>query len=197
MKNKKIRTALFGGSFDPIHNGHTSLARAVRESNLADEVWFLVTPQNPPKQECKLTAESDRLKMVQSALAGEERMQASDFEFSLPRPSYTINTLNALEEVYPDREFLLLMGADNWRKIDKGYKADEIMSRFAIIVYPRDGEEMPTLPAGVKWLQSPLLDISSTEIRNAIAKGDNMEEWLHPAVLDYIRKNGLYKTTTT
>ncbi len=194
MKNRKIRTALFGGSFDPIHKGHTSLARAVRESGLADEVWFLVTPQNPHKQALRLTAESDRLEMVQRALEGEERIKASDFEFSLPRPSYTINTLNALEGSYPDREFILLMGADNWQKIDKWYKSEEILSRFGIIVYPRNNEETPMLPDNVKWLQSPLLDISSTEIRNAISQGIDMQKWLHPAVLDYIKKNKLYKT---
>ena len=193
--SNKIRTALFGGSFDPIHNGHIALARAVREHDLADEVWFLITPQNPHKQGCRLTDENDRLRMVQCALDGEERMTASDFEFSLPRPSYTINTLNALERAYPDREFLLLMGADNWRKIDKWYKGDEIMSRFGIIVYPRDNDEtLPALPDNVKWLQSPLYNISSTEIREAIAQGNDIQEWLHPSVLAYIKEKELYKS---
>ena len=193
--SSKIRTALFGGSFDPIHNGHIALARAVREHDLADEVWFLITPQNPHKQGCRLTSENERLQMVQCALDGEERMTASDFEFSLPRPSYTINTLNALERAYPDREFLLLMGADNWRKIDKWYKGDEIMSRFGIIVYPRDNDEtLPALPNNVKWLQSPLYNISSTEIREAIAQGNDIQEWLHPSVLAYIKEKELYKS---
>ena len=191
--NNKVRTALFGGSFDPIHNGHTALARAVLEYGLADEVWLLVTPQNPHKQGRNLTDENDRLRMAQYALEGESCMQASDFEFSLPRPSYTINTLNALEEAYPDHEFLLLMGADNWQKIDKWYKSDEIQSRFGIIVYPRDGEEVPPLPDNVRWLQPPLYDISSTEIRNAIAQGSSIEEWLHPSVLSYIKEKGLYR----
>lgn len=193
--SNKIRTALFGGSFDPIHNGHIALARAVRENKLADEVWFLVTPQNPHKQGRRLTDESERLQMVQYALDGEERMTASDFEFSLPRPSYTINTLNALEKAYPDREFLLLMGADNWKKIDKWYKGDEIISRFGIIIYPRDNEEKPSaLPDNIKWLQSPLYDISSTEIREAIALGNDIQEWLHPSVLAYIKEKELYKS---
>ena len=193
--SSKIRTALFGGSFDPIHNGHIALARAVREHDLADEVWFLITPQNPHKQGCRLIGENERLQMVQCALDGEERMTASDFEFSLPRPSYTINTLNALERAYPDREFLLLMGADNWRKIDKWYKGDEIMSRFGIIVYPRDNDEtLPALPDNVKWVQSPLYNISSTEIREAIALGNDIQEWLHPSVLAYIKEKELYKS---
>lgn len=193
--SNKIPTVVFGGSFDPIHNGHIALARAVREHDLTDEVWFLITPQNPHKQGCRLTGENERLQMVQCALDGEERMTASDFEFSLPRPSYTINTLNALEKAYPDREFLLLMGADNWRKIDKWYKGDEIMSRFGIIVYPRDNDEtLPALPDNVKWLQSPLYNISSTEIREAIALGNDIQEWLHPSVLAYIKEKELYKS---
>ena len=189
----KIRTAIFGGSFDPVHCGHVALARAVRDSGLADEVWFLVTPLNPHKQGNNLTDEAERLAMVRLAIADDACIEASDFEFHLPRPSYTINTLDALEDTFPGREFLLLMGADNWQKIDKWYKADEIQSRFGIIVYPRDGEEVPQLPDNVRWLQSPLYDISSTEIRNAIAQDGSIDEWLHPSVLSYIKEKGLYR----
>lgn len=190
--NKK-RTALFGGSFDPIHLGHVSLGRAVLENGLADEVWFLVTPQNPHKQAMSLTDESERLRMAELALAGEAGLSASDFEFTLPRPSYTINTLDALEKAFPDRNFMLLMGADNWRKIDKWYKSDEILARFGVVVYPRGDEQVPQLPANVKWLSSKLYDISSTEIREALACGDDMSQWLHPDVCAYIKDKGLYK----
>lgn len=190
--NRK-RTALFGGSFDPIHLGHVSLGRAVLENGLADEVWFLVTPQNPHKQAMSLTDESERLRMAELALAGEAGLSASDFEFTLPRPSYTINTLDALEKAFPDRDFMLLMGADNWRKIDKWYKSDEILARFGVVVYPRGDEQVPQLPANVKWLSSKLYDISSTEIREALACGDDMSQWLHPDVCAYIKDKGLYK----
>ena len=189
----KTRTALFGGSFDPIHLGHVSLGRAVLENGLADEVWFLVTPQNPHKQAMSLTDENERLRMVELALAGEAGLSASDFEFTLPRPSYTINTLDALEKAFPDRDFVLLMGADNWRKIDKWYKSDEILARFGVVVYPRGDEQVPQLPANVKWLSSKLYDISSTEIREALACGDDMSQWLHPDVCAYIKDKGLYK----
>ena len=188
----KIRTAIFGGSFDPIHNGHVALARAVRDSGLADEVWFLITPLNPHKQGTNLTDEKVRFSMASIALAGEPGLVASDFEFSLPRPSYTINTLNALEQAFEDREFLLLMGADNWQKIDRWYKGDEIVSRFGIIVYPRGGEAAPALPENVKWLQAPLFDISSTEIRSAVAAGENVSQWLHPDVVKFIKDKNLY-----
>lgn len=188
----KIRTAIFGGSFDPIHNGHVALARAVRDGGLADEVWFLVTPLNPHKQGCNLTDESERIVMVRLAIADEPCIEASDFEFNLPRPSYTINTLCALQETFPEREFLLLMGADNWQKIDKWYKGAEIVERFGIIVYPRGGEVAPALPAGVKWLQAPLYDISSTEIRCALSVGGDVSQWLHPDVVEYIKEKKMY-----
>ena len=126
--NKK-RTALFGGSFDPIHNGHTSLAAQVLDNGLANEVWFMVSPMNPHKQGSRLTDEKQRLYMVRVATQNEPRFVACDFEFHLPRPSYTINTLNALVKKYPDREFVLLIGADNWEKIDKWYSYEEILSR--------------------------------------------------------------------
>ena len=188
----KIRTAIFGGSFDPVHCGHVALARAVRDSGLADEVWFLVTPLNPHKQGNNLTDEAERLAMVRLAIVDEPGIEASDFEFHLPRPSYTVNTLDALEKAFPSREFLLLMGADNWQKIDKWYKGDEIVSRFGIVVYPRGDEAAPTLPASVKWLQAPLFDISSTEIRSAVAAGEDVSQWLHPAVVKYIKDKKMY-----
>lgn len=188
----KIRTAIFGGSFDPVHCGHVALARVVRDSGLADEVWFLVTPLNPHKQGNNLTDEAERLAMVRLAIADDACIEASDFEFHLPRPSYTINTLDALEDAFPGREFLLLMGADNWQKIDRWYRGDEIVSRFGIIVYPRGGEAAPALPENVKWLQAPLFDISSTEIRSAVAAGEDVSQWLHPDVVKFIKDKNLY-----
>lgn len=188
----KIRTAIFGGSFDPVHYGHVALARAVRDNGLADEVWFLVTPLNPHKQGNNLTDEGERLAMVCLAIADEPGIVASDFEFHLPRPSYTINTLDALQMAFPDREFLLLMGADNWQKIDKWYKGDEIVARFGVIVYPRGEEAAPSLPDNVKWLQAPLYDISSTEIRSALSAGEDVGRWLHSDVVKYIKENKLY-----
>ena len=130
--------------------------------------------------------------MARLARAEEEGVVASDFEFHLPRPSYTINTLGALEAAFPGREFLLLMGADNWAKMDKWYRGAEIVSRYGIIVYPRGGEPVSMLPANVKWLQAPLYDISSTEIRHALSLGENVSQWLHPNVIKYINKKKLY-----
>ncbi len=189
--NRK-RTAVFGGSFDPVHVGHISLARAVLENGMAEEVWLLVSPQNPLKQGLRLSDEVHRLNMVRLAVAGCEGLVASDFEFSLPRPSYTVNTLEALEATFPDREFLLLIGADNWAKFPQWYKADEIVSRYGIIVYPRGNVQALQLPANVRWLPAELYDVSSTEVRAAVAQGTAIGEYVHPEVEKYIKDNGLY-----
>lgn len=120
MEQKPIRTGIFGGSFNPIHLGHLSLANFLCEEELVDELWFLITPQNPFKQQQTLLDNHLRLKMVEKAIAGYPRFKASDFEFTLPRPSYTITTLNRLSESYPDREFILIIGADNWAAFANG-----------------------------------------------------------------------------
>ncbi len=192
-EDKRIRTVVFGGSFDPIHIGHTALAEAVLRRNLADEVWFMVSPLNPHKQGLGLTPENTRLAMVRLAIGDEPRFKASDFEFSLPRPSYTLNTLRALEAAHPQRQFSLLIGADNWAKFDRWYRGDKILERYPIIVYPRDNEQQPTLPQGVTWLLSPLYDISSTKVRRMAADGEDFSSFVSPAVARYIELNNLYK----
>lgn len=190
---EKIRTVIFGGSFDPIHVGHLSLASEVVASGLAGEVWFLVSPQNPHKEACRLSDENVRMQMVQLAIEGNEKFKASDFEFTLPRPSYTINTLSALEKAFPDREFVLLIGADNWEKFDRWYRHEEILARYEIIVYPRENSLKPELPAGVTWLSAKLHDVSSTQIRELVAKGCSISGLVVPAVQVFIDKSNLYR----
>lgn len=193
MCDKRIKTVVFGGSFDPIHNGHIALAREVVSRGMAQEVWFMVSPQNPHKTDCRLTDENVRLLMVQKAIEGEMGFVACDFEFSLPRPSYTLHTLDALEKAYPDRCFTLLVGADNWEKFDKWYKGDEIVRRFGLVVYPRGGESMPSLSQGIVWLDAELHDVSSTQIRDILVSGGDASPFLPPAVHKYIVENKLYK----
>ena len=193
MTETKKRTVVFGGSFDPIHIGHLALAGAVCEHGLADEVWFMVSPQNPHKKECALSDENLRLQMVNLAIDGNAHFKACDFEFGLPRPSYTYNTLTELGKHFPDREFLLLVGADNWEKFDKWYKGDEILKRHRLIVYPRGNGKVPALPEGVTWLQAELYDISSTEIRKAAANGEDFSTYVAPAVASFIKEHDLYK----
>lgn len=193
MADDRIKTVIFGGSFDPIHVGHITLAKEVIKQEIAQEVWFMVTPQNPHKRDKQLTDEKERLRMVQIAVEGEPRFQACDFEFSLPRPSYTLHTLNALEKKYPERKFILLVGADNWEKFNSWYKGDEIVKRFGLVVYPRDNENTSSLPANVIWLKAQLCNVSSTQIRNIIASGDNASIFLPSGVNDYIIEKDLYK----
>lgn len=188
----KKNTVIFGGSFDPIHVGHMSLAAEVLEHGIAEEVWFMVSPQNPHKQNSRLSSENRRLDMVRLAIEGHKGFVACDFEFSLPRPSYTINTLDALSEHYPDRNFILLIGADNWSCFDCWYKPGEILDRYGIVVYPRGNEERPELPANVVWLQSRLYDVSSTMVRNAVSEGRSISGYVAPAVEQYIFENNLY-----
>ncbi len=189
----KQRVAVFGGSFDPIHNGHLALAGEVVSRGLADEVWLMVTPQNPHKQDKILSDERLRFQMAQLAVEGMDGVKACDFEFSLPRPSYTLTTLTALDEAFPDKEFCLLIGADNWEKFDRWYKGDEILSRYGIIVYPRGSEGEPPLPSGVRWLPAKLYDISSTMVRAAVATGNDITGLVPATVLRFINDNKMYK----
>lgn len=189
--NKTV-TVIFGGSFDPVHNGHLALAQEVCRKGLAQEVWFMVSPLNPHKEGADLTPEECRLHMVELATADDERLKACDFEFSMPRPSYTVNTLAALRNLHPTREFILLIGADNWEKFHKWYKWEEILAHHKIIVYPRGDMSQPSLPQGVVWLSSVLHDVSSTQVREAVAAGDDASSMLAPQVYEYIKEKNLY-----
>lgn len=188
----KTATVIFGGSFDPVHNGHLALAQEVCRKGLAQEVWFMVSPLNPHKEGADLTPEECRLRMVELATADDERLKACDFEFSMPRPSYTVNTLAALRNLHPTREFILLIGADNWEKFHKWYKWEEILAHHKIIVYPRGDMSQPSLPQGVVWLSSALHDVSSTQVREAVAAGDDASSMLAPQVYEYIKEKNLY-----
>ena len=190
--NKRC-VAVFGGSFDPIHNGHLALAGEVLGRGLATEVWFMVTPQNPHKQGNTLSDEQLRLQMVRLAVEGMEGVRACDFEFSLPRPSYTLNTLTALDEAYPECCFSLLIGADNWEKFDRWCRHDEILANYGIIVYPRDNNAVPLLPDGVTWLPAELHDVSSTQIRGLVAGGGSITGLVPAAVEEFIKRKNLYR----
>ena len=191
--NKTVEVAIFGGSFDPIHNGHLALAGEVLARGLAREVWFMVTPQNPHKQDSALSDEQLRLRMVQLAVEGKHGMKACDFEFALPRPSYTLHTLNALVQAFPDKRFSLLIGADNWEKFDRWYKGDEIISRHNVIVYPRGIETEPPLPQGVLWLPATLYDVSSTMVRAAVRDGKDVTDFVPQPVARFINDNKMYE----
>ncbi len=159
---KKI--GIFGGSFNPIHRGHVALAQAVQKQCGLDEVWLMVSPQNPLKQQADLLDDNLRLELAQKALEGVEGVCASDYEFHLPKPSYTWNTLHQLSEDYPDCEFFLLIGGDNWVHFERWRQWKDILRNYDVIVYPRD--EYPGT------IDVPLLDVSSTEIRQKVRVGE-------------------------
>ncbi|WP_300764969.1 nicotinate (nicotinamide) nucleotide adenylyltransferase [uncultured Bacteroides sp.] len=194
MEEKKLRTGIFGGSFNPIHIGHLALGNYLCENGYVDELWFLVSPQNPFKQNQSLLDDSIRLRLVQEATKGYPKFYASDFEFNLPKPSYTINTLIKLSETYPDRDFYLIIGADNWAAFDRWKSPEAIISKFHVLVYPRLGYEIPdSLPQNVEAIDSPLIEVSSTFIRESISQGKDVRYFLHPAVYKIINNEGLYK----
>lgn len=168
-----MRTGIFGGSFNPIHNGHIALARQLREVAQLDEVWLMVSPQNPLKQQEGLLADDLRLQMAQMALKDDPFIKVSDYECHLPRPSYTWHTLQSLQRDYPDREFVLLIGGDNWERFPFWYRADDIVSNYQLVVYPRRGSDIDiaALPPTVTVVEAELLDISSTDIRRRVRSG--------------------------
>ena len=166
---------IFGGSFNPIHTGHIALAKSLCEKAGLDEVWFMVSPMNPFKKAATdLLDDQLRLEMVKKALEGEPQLQACDYEFHLPKPSYTWHTLQAISKDYPDIRFTLLIGGDNWAAFDKWYHHDDILAHYPIVVYPRKGFDIGEVPEGVTIVETPLLNISSTEIRHHIAKGESI-----------------------
>lgn len=187
------RTGIYGGSFNPIHNGHICLAKALADSGLVDEMWLLVSPQNPFKVDARLLDDDERLHLARLAVSDVTGVEVCDREFFLPRPSYMYNTLQALSHEHPDREFLLIIGADNWQRFSNWYRSQDILSTYRIIIYPRPGYELQDIPAGVTIADTPLLDISSTEIRHRIATEPDYEgEGLPSVVWEEIKRKGLY-----
>ena len=191
--SEKIRTALFGGTFNPLHNGHIAIARNVIEQNLADEVWLLVTPCNPWKKGHKLLDDRLRYEMVAEAVKDMKGVKASDYEFSLPKPSYTANTLRHISTDYPNRQFILTIGADNWVKFNDWREADYILENYPIIVYPRQGFETGTLPEGTSLLDCPLVNVSSTQLRRMLKRGKPIDELVPASVARTIQEQNLYK----
>ena len=179
-------TGLFSGSFNPIHIGHLALANWICEFGGVDEIWFLVSPQNPFKKESDLMDENSRLQLVESAIAGYAKFKASDFEFKLPRPSYTINTLRALQIQFPDRAFHLIMGADSWASIVGWKDYISLITEFPVLIYPRKGYEIviPEHYLNIKKVEAPLFEISSTFIRQSIRDGKDVRFFLPESLRD-------------
>ena len=175
-----MRTAIFGGSFNPIHRGHIALADFVVQGGWTDEVWLLVSPQNPLKAAAGLLPEQLRLALAQQATENYDRIKVSDFEFHLPRPSFTYKTLAALRESHPDRSFQILIGADNWSCFNRWAHHEELLRDYELLVYPREGYDIHTasLPPNVRFVPAPLFPFSSTQLREMLLRGEDLSDIL-------------------
>ncbi len=176
----KIKTGIYSGSFNPVHIGHLALANWLCEYTELDELWFMITPHNPLKNKDDLFDDHLRLNWVKAAIAGYPKFKASDFEFSLPQPTYTITTLRKLRETHTDRSFHLIMGADNWKHIHQWKDSDMLLNEFPILVYPRKGYsiDIPEKYKQVKAVNSPIIEISSSFIRESVKKGKDVRFFL-------------------
>lgn len=195
----KKRVLLYFGSFNPVHRGHIALAEYAISDGFADQVVLIVSPQNPHKEQSDLAAEFSRYEMCQAACAASlypEQIQVSAVEFTLPRPSYTIDTLNFLAENFGEQmEFSILMGADNIENFHRWKSYEQIIDNYPILVYPRTGYYLSRSQFAdrVVFLENaPLFDISATEIRKAIAEGRDISDMVIPEVEQYIRNNKLW-----
>lgn len=189
-----LNVGLFGGSFNPVHNAHVALARMIREQVGLDEVWFLVSPHNPLKAADGLIDEAERLEMVRLALLDEPGLVASDYEFHLPRPSYTWDTLQHLSHDYPECRFSIIIGGDNWACFDRWAHNEEILRNYRVIVYPREGctvekTEEQTNPV---FVDTPLMNVSSTMIRQLLSNGESASQYLPVRVSAYIKQKQLF-----
>ncbi len=179
-KSQKL-IAIFGGSFNPIHNGHVALAQAVLRQCGVDEVWLMVSPMNPLKRnDSDLLDDQLRLQMAQQALKDVEGVVACDYEFHLPKPSYTWNTLQHLSKDYPDYTFILLIGGDNWAHFQRWRHWQDILRHHDVVVYPRDAYR--------GTIDVPLLDVSSTQIRQCVKAGESIQGLVPDSIVSLVNQ---------
>jgi nicotinate-nucleotide adenylyltransferase len=194
-----MKVGLFFGSFNPVHVGHMILANHMLAYTELDQVWFVISPHNPLKKKSSLLHERHRLQLVALAIGDNAKLKTSDIEFSLPQPSYTVNTLVHLREKYPTINFALIMGEDNLQNFHKWKNYEEILKQHELYVYPRQDKEPitgdPTVihHASVKRIAAPLVEISSTAIRQAIQDKKDMRYYVPSAVWDYIKEMHFYE----
>jgi nicotinate-nucleotide adenylyltransferase len=189
-----MKIGLFFGSFNPIHAGHLIIAGYMAEYTDLDQIWLVVSPHNPLKNKEELIRMYDRLEMAKLATENSEKIRVSDIEFSLPQPSYTIDTLAFLKEKHPEHEFSLIMGADNLHSLKKWKNYELILRDYKIFVYPRPGYENSELidHPSVFITETPLMEISSTFIRKAFKEGKSIRFFVPDNVLEFIESKNLY-----
>lgn len=191
----KAHVGLFFGTFNPVHVGHMIIAQHMLEYSDLDQLWFMVTPHNPHKKKSTLLDDRQRLYMVELAIKDNVRMKASDEEFKLPQPSYTITTLTHLAEKYPDKKFSLIMGMDNLQNFHKWKNFDKIIEQHDIYVYPRPGADGGQFSAHEKVhvIDAPNMEISATRIREAVRDHKDVSYMLPEKVWDYLKDGNFYQ----
>lgn len=190
-----MKVALYFGSFNPVHVGHIGLANFVLQNKLADELWLIVSPNNPLKEQSELISEEHRIQMLHLAMNHHAHIRISDIEFDMPKPSYTIHTLEKLTLQYPENQFILMIGSDNALVFNQWKDYKIILQKYPVWVYPRRNYELKdveNLYPEMQKIDSPYFDISSTDIRLQIKSGENPGKWLHPDVYKYILNHRLY-----
>lgn len=188
-----MKIGLYFGSFNPIHIGHLIIGNFIANFTDLEQLWFVVSPQNPLKRSSTLLNEYDRLYLVQKAIENNQKFKASDIEFKLPRPSYTVDTLTYISEKYPYHSFSLIIGSDSLKNMHKWKNSEFLLSSYSFYVYQRPGFEVEETNGNINVLKAPLLEISSTEIRNMIRAGKSVKYLMPEKVLEEIEKNGYYK----
>lgn len=192
-----MKIGIFGGSFNPIHSGHAIIAHHIITSGAVDRLWLMVSPVNPLKADHeRQVADTDRLRMAEMVTRPLENVETSAFEFTMPKPSYTIDTLNALQAKFPDDEFYLVTGADNWVIFDRWRNSEEILAKYHLLVYPRLGYDVvipEELRDRVTLVDAPIIELSSTAVRERLAQGLSARYYVPDEVLSYIERKGLYR----
>jgi len=189
-----VKIGLYFGSFNPIHTGHLIIASHVLNETDLQRIWFVVSPHNPFKPSSTLLNEYDRLHLVQQAIETDDRLRASDIEFSLPKPSYTAHTLTYLAEKYPTHEFSIIMGSDSFQNLANWKNGEVIAANYPLLIYKRPGFEINnTLNANITIMDAPLLEISATHIRELVRSGKSIRYLVPEVVEKEIDKSGFYK----
>lgn len=190
-----MKVGLFFGSFNPIHVGHLIIANYMATQTDLDQVWIVVSPQNPLKKKSTLARDHDRLHLVRMAIEDNPKLKASDIEFGLPKPSYTIDTLTYLSEKYPNHEFVLIMGGDNLGTLHKWKNYELLLERYQIYVYQRPAYDLGPFASHpqVSIFEAPLMQISASYIRKCIKEGNAIQYLVTDSVFEYISSSNLYK----
>jgi len=189
-----MKIGLYFGSFNPVHIGHLIIGSFVANNTDVDQVWLVVSPHNPLKKTSTLLNEYHRLHLVQLAIEKDDQLKASNIEFKLPRPSYTIDTLTYLQEKYPNYTFAVIIGSDSFVNIERWKNYQLLLKNYSIYVYLRPGFEVKKTSENIHILEAPLLEISSTKIRETIKAGRSIRYLVPEKVQEEIERNGYYKS---